>query len=148
MDTYTYTRHTHTYKVNMCRLYNGVKEVDKTKIVRTRIHKQSYRQTQQQGSESKKDDKIKTITNNNNNKNRHSNNSNDNLQKGKRELDSNNSSGWGQTRGMLLVFCSKTVTMKAADTSPVELRPDGVVRASVKDSFRETNQRKACLLHL
>ena len=70
------------------------------------------------------------------------------MQKGKRELDSNNISGWGQTRGTLLVFCSKTVTMKAADTSPVELTPDDAVRVSVKDSFRETNQRKACLLDL
>ena len=28
----------------MYRLYNDVKEIDKTKIVRTRIYKQSYRQ--------------------------------------------------------------------------------------------------------
>ena len=46
------------------------------------------------------------------------------------------------------VFCSKTGTMKAADTSPVELTPDDAVTVSVKVSFRETNQRKACLLHL
>ena len=45
MDIYTYSRHTHKYKVNMYRLHNGVKEKDNTKIVGTRIYKQSYRQT-------------------------------------------------------------------------------------------------------
>ena len=42
---YTYTRHTHKYKVNTYRLYNGVKEKDNTRVVRTRIYKQSYKQT-------------------------------------------------------------------------------------------------------
>ena len=36
------TRHTHKYKVNMYRLYNGVKNNNKQTIVRTGIYKQSY----------------------------------------------------------------------------------------------------------
>ena len=46
VDIYTYTRLTHKYKVNMYRLYNGVKKQQQqthTQIVRTRICKQSYK---------------------------------------------------------------------------------------------------------
>ena len=45
VNIYTYARHTHKYKVNMYRLYNGVEEKDDTRIVRIKIYKQSYRQT-------------------------------------------------------------------------------------------------------
>ena len=48
MNIYTYTRYTHKYRADIYKLYNGVKEKDKTKLVRTRIYKQSYRQTRKE----------------------------------------------------------------------------------------------------
>ena len=45
VDIYTYTRHTRKYRANMYRLYNGDKENNNTDMVKTRIYKQSYRQT-------------------------------------------------------------------------------------------------------
>ena len=89
MDIYTYTRHTHKYKVNTYILYNGVKEKDNTKRVRTRIHinNATGRHSQQQQERERKISGTTTAVATTCNK-------------GKKEWDSNNSSEWGQRRGM------------------------------------------------